>query len=69
MKDSKQGIGLLLLGKPKPKGERDQGDSPRKLAAQGLIDAVNDKDASAVAEAFETLMDACKGEHSDQEDE
>lgn len=61
------GIGLIIgLGKPKPKA--DKSDDPKRLAAQGLIDAIGDKDADAVAEAFETLYEACSGKPGASED-
>lgn len=64
MAPPKKGIGLLIGIGPK-KGDSEMppppDDDTKKLAAQGLIDAVNSGDAEEVAEAFKTLMDACSG--------
>lgn len=57
------GLGLLSLG-GKPKGEASEsepaGGEAKKLAAEAFLSAVKGSDASALAEAFENLLDACK---------
>lgn len=52
----KKSIGLLLGLKPKP--AEDAGESPRRLAAQGVLDAVKANDVEALEEALATFLDA-----------
>jgi hypothetical protein len=55
--------GLLALLAPKG------GGSGKEDAAQDLLDAIADKDAKAVALAFEALYEHCSDKGHDDEDE
>lgn len=58
--EKKKGLGLLLALKPKSSEPpaSDMRDSPRRLAAQGVLDAVKDGDVSALEDALATFLDA-----------
>lgn len=53
-------------------GKEDESDQGLKSCAQSLIDAISNKDASAVAQAFKDLIDMCDSqpeEYSEQDKE
>ncbi len=63
MADPKKPLGLLAVlgGKPKAgpaEPAPEMGDSPRRLAAQGVMDALNDGDVAALEDALATFLDA-----------
>jgi hypothetical protein len=61
-KGMKKPVGLLAILGGKPKAPASEpppaGDSPRKLAAQGVMDAIKDWDVDALADALDTFLDA-----------
>jgi hypothetical protein len=60
----KKGLALLLLGGKKPTKDEpeaeaeDASEEARKAAAQGILDALADKDVDALDEALGAWMDA-----------
>lgn len=56
----KTGAFLLAALKPKAPAESDAGDSPRRMAAQGVLEAIEAKDAAALEDALATFLDAGK---------
>jgi len=57
-KPKKGGLLLALMGKPKDEPEDDE-ESSAEMAAQGVLDAIESKDAKALADAMRTMVDAC----------
>lgn len=72
VKSEKKGLGLLIGLSPKKPGDSeapvagppDEGmdevpESPKELAAQGVMDALESKDRAAFADALATFVEAC----------
>ncbi len=68
MAAEKKGLLMALLAPKKPMGDMDDekpmGDTgdeeAKKLAAQGILQALKDEDSDALSDALSTFMDACK---------
>jgi hypothetical protein len=57
-------LGLLITA-DKPKGlggaHEEESDDPKVNAARGIREAIESGDDQALADAFQTMVDACKG--------
>lgn len=66
----KKGAILLALGK-NPMGSReddeDEEEGPRKVAAKAVMEALEDGDTDAFADAMQTLVDACHRDDSNDD--
>lgn len=62
-------LGLLLVGdEPEGDDEGEGGDSAKVLAARALMKAIRRDDESAVADAFQQMMDCCDDEYDDEDE-
>lgn len=50
-------------------GKEDESNQGLKACAQSLIDAIHNKDASAVGQAFKDLIDMCDSQPQEYSDE
>lgn len=70
MADKKMGLILALAGKPEKKAkDSEEESSSREVAAQAMLDAIEAKDAKMLAEAAQSLYDACSMHGDDYDDE
>jgi hypothetical protein len=63
----KKGLALLLLGSKRAKPTEDEpkeddASEMRRTAAEAFLAAIEEKDADALGEAFQTLAAACRQE-------
>ncbi len=66
MAEPKKGLAAMIIGKAKPAQpvapEMSEEFSPKQAAAEEIMEAIEAKDASALAEALKAFMDVCSDE-------
>jgi len=67
------GLGLLVIGKPKTKGEdyspdESESSDEKTLAAEGILRAVKRNDAAALSRALEQHYECCMGDMDEESD-